>query len=51
MTRSRGTLVMALPSLQTPFSAGSLRETVAAMLPAEPAPSYNDTGTSKAAPG
>ena len=28
-----------LPSLQTPFSAGSLRESVAAMLPAEPAPS------------
>jgi len=28
-----------LPSLQTPFSTGSLRETVAAMLPAEPAPS------------
>jgi EAL domain-containing protein (putative c-di-GMP-specific phosphodiesterase class I) len=28
-----------LPSLQTPFSAGSLRESVAAMLPTEPAPS------------
>src|SRR6476659_672713 len=28
-----------LPSLQTPFSAGSLRESVATMLPTEPAPS------------
>ena len=28
-----------LPALQTPFSAGSLRASVAALLPAEPAPS------------
>jgi EAL domain-containing protein (putative c-di-GMP-specific phosphodiesterase class I)/CheY-like chemotaxis protein len=28
-----------LPALQTPFSAGSLRDSVAALLPAEPAPS------------